>query len=148
MCPGWIREGQILSTPHSSFNTQYSPFELVFGRKPNEIPFLASKTIDPIYNIDNFALETRFKLQNAQKWANDLLQQSNCANKHAYDKNTNPIGIFVNDKVMLVNENRHKHEPLYKGPYIVRKISDQNVKIMAENSKKAKLVHKNNIRKY
>lgn len=136
------------TTPHTSFNTEYSPFELVFGKKPTKIPFLQENKIDPVYNFDNFALETKFKIQNAQSLAIDLLNKTKLNTKAQFDKKSKPLELNINDQVVLKNEARHKHEALFKGPYLVKEINNPNIVILDKNTNKTKTVHKNNIRKY
>lgn len=62
-----------------------------------------------------------------------------------HDEHLNPCNIKLNDKVMLRNEARHKHEPMFKGPYIVIGIDEPNAIIKDENSNKTRTVHKNNL---
>lgn len=135
-------------SPHISYDAKYTPFELVFGRKCPTPNILHSEKIDPIYNIDNYALETRYKLQTAQKIAHDLINKSKYRAKLNADKRSNPINVNIDDKVILIDETRGKHDPLYTGPYKIIEIIGENVKILDINKNKNKLVHKNNIRKY
>lgn len=135
-------------TPHSTFNNQYSPFELTFGKTPEIFELINTQNIDPIYNIDNYAKEIKFKLQTAHRQAVQLIEKSKLKNKAIYDQKSKPIDLKVNDKIILVNENRNKHESLYKGPFIITKIIESNIEILDINSKKTQIVHKNNVRKY
>lgn len=135
-------------TPHSSFKNRYSPYELMFGKQVNDLEIINNDVIDPLYNIDNYALEFRYRLQTAYKNAINLLIESKNKNKEFFDKKCNPLNIAIGDKVILVAEGKTKHEPLYKGPFQVTKIMDTNVEILDINNNKSKIVHKNNIRKY
>jgi hypothetical protein len=137
------------TTPHSSLNFNYTPFELVFGRKVNTLTCLNSTHIDPLYNSENYAKEVRFRLQQAQTHAKYLLEQAKERRKIGYDKNSRPLKVEVGDKIIVVDETRHKHEPIYAGPFIITKIMEPNVEILdILNQNKLKIVHKNNIRKY
>lgn len=136
------------TTPHSSFNHKYSPFELVFGRIPNPPIFFSQNQIEPIYNFDSLATQLKFKLQLAHKHAKILLENSKIRNKNNYDKSIKPINLNINDKVLIVDETRNKHNPIYKGPYVIELIDECNVTIFDPKKQKTKLVHKNNIRKY
>lgn len=136
------------TTPHTSFDTKYTPFQLVYGYTPNEIPFLHTDKIDPVYNIDSFAIETKYKLQNAQKLANELLQRAKRQSKALQDANSRPINVKIGDTVMILQENRHKHEALHRGPFHIIDINEPNVTVIDKTSNKTKTVHKNNIRKY
>lgn len=136
------------TTPHTSFNYQYTPFELTFGKRSREIMFLGQEKIDPLYNVDSLAKEIKFRLQNAHKRAAELIKKSKEIVKINYDTKCRPIDLKLNDKVVLVNESRQKFDPVYSGTYIVIKIIDHNVEIEDVNTKKRKLVHKDNVRKY
>lgn len=135
-------------SPHYSFNQNYSPFELVYNRKPNIPDFLLTDKIEPVYNFDNYVHEARYRLHYALKHARNFLKQSKINNKIIYDKKANPINISIGDQVVLKDETRNKHESLYTGPYVITKIDSVNVEIKNINNNKTKLVHKNNIRKY
>lgn len=136
-------------TPHTTFNYQYTPFELTFGKKLQEIEMLNQNVVDPIYNVEDLAKEIKFRLQTAQKRAAELIIKAKENNKKEYDKNTRSIEIQINDKVILVDGSRNKFDPYYTGPYVVKEIMDQNVEIIdINNNNKTKIVHKNNIRKY
>lgn len=126
--------------PHTSYSEKYTPFELVFGRK-RSLPNFSSK-IDPIYNIDNYYAEIKYKIQNANRSAKELIERHKIQNKLQHDRNAKPINIKINDKVVLCEENRHKHNPLYMGPYVILDIMDENVKIQDVNRKKEKIVQK------
>lgn len=135
-------------TPHSTFLHAYSPFELTFGKRPTPFEFTENQTIDPLYNYDNYAKEIRFRLQTAHKQAMELIEKSKLRNKQYYDKMAKPNDFKVSDKILIIDETRHKHEPIYKGPYIIDKINDCNLEIIDINTNKRKIVHKNNARKY
>lgn len=134
------------NSPHSSYFHKYTPFELVFGKKCN-LPEFDNK-IDPVYNIDNYVAELKYKLQHASKAAREMIIKHKNDNKKCHDKNARPLELQINDKVVLCENNRHKHEAIYSGPYIVEEIFDENVKISNPSTKKDKIVHKNNVRKY
>lgn len=136
------------TTPHSTFEYQYTPFELTFGKKLQDIEILNQGKITPIYNIDNLAKEIKYRLQHAHKRATELIEKSKLRNKNNYDKNSKPIELKIGDKVILLDETRHKLQPIYKGPFLVHKIEDYNIEILDVNTSKTKIVHKDNIRKY
>lgn len=136
------------TTPHHAYNLQYTPFELTFGKKPSCIEFLNSNEIDPIYDTENVVKEIKYRLQNAQKLAAKLIDKYKNELKLSYDKKSRPITLKVDDRVVLVIGNRNKLEPLYKGPYIVTNILNNNIEIKDINSDEIKLVHKDNVRKY
>lgn len=136
------------TTHHTSFNHQFTPYELVFAKNHNSVEVIMDNKIDPIYDVENFAKEAKYRLQTTNLLAKELLEKTKIRSKKQYDKTANPIDININDKVMLSNENRHKHDPLYKGPFIVTNINSPNVTITDPKTNQEKTVHKNNIRKY
>ena len=136
------------STPHSSLNFLYTPFQLMFGKDTNSLTCIEQDRVDPLYNIDNVAKEVRFRLQNAHKHANELLSRSKAESIRQSEKGSRSIDIKEHDKVVLVKESSHKHEPVFKGPFVVTKVIHPNVEIYDVNNAKTKIVHKNNVRKY
>lgn len=94
----------------------YTPFELVFGRK--RYLSESSTKLDPIYNIENYYLELKYRLQHAHKVAVELINKSKNNIKIQHDKHARPLQVQVGDKVLLCN-NRHKHDAMYSGPYIM-----------------------------
>lgn len=136
------------STPNSNFNFNYSPFELVYAKKPNIPEHILTGKTDPLYNIDNFSKEMKFRLQKTHTEIRNFLEKSKETNKTAYDTKTNSIQIKINDKILLQSGARHTLDSIYTGPYIVKNITDTNVTIFDEKSKKYQTVHKNRIRKY
>lgn len=135
-------------TPNSSLNFKYTPFELIYNRNPIGLDDLNSEKISPIYDYDNYVKEAKFLLQTAHAEAKTLLENAKELNKLYYDKKCKPINLIVGDKVLLIDEKRNKLDPIFKGPYIIEEVLDQNIKIFDPNTLKYKLVHKNRIRKY
>lgn len=135
-------------SPHSTFKNKYTPFELMFGRQPNNLKILNNAIIDPLYNHDNYALEFKHRLQTAFKNANQLIIEAKNRNKQIFDKNCNPSNIKIGDKIVTIREQRTKLDPLYNGPFQVIKILHPNIEILDINTGKTKIIHKNNCRKY
>lgn len=134
------------TTPHTSFDFRFSPFELVFGKQPGIFPFTGS--IDPVYNIDNYANEVKFKIQHAHKFAQELLHRTKVESKKLFDKNAKPIEYKLNDEVLLMDFTRSKLEPIYKGPYKVVGIDGTNLNLLEINTNKHYKTHKNKTVKY
>lgn len=133
---------------HSSLDHKYTPFELVFARELNIPNIILNNGVDPLYNIDDYAKEAKYRLQVTNAMAKELLEKSKCRAKRAYDTKINPLELKINDRVKLINENRHKHDHMYKGPFIVIGIESPNVTIIDPTTNKTKITHKNNVRKY
>jgi hypothetical protein len=135
-------------TPHSSLDLKYTPYELVFGKKPYLFDILQTNDIDPLYNIDNIAKELKYKLQTAHNMANKLLEISKLKNKRHYDKNSNIISLAIGDKVLVTNEESHKLDKKFLGPFEVSKIIDKNVEVIDKDTNKTIIIHKNRVKKY
>lgn len=132
---------------HSSYDNKYTPYELVFCKKPI-LPFeWLNGQIDPLYNIDDFVQEARFRLQVAHKDARQLIDKMKLRNKLLYDKSAKPIEVNVGEKVKLIVKPYNKYDFVYEGPYTIKSISGLNVEII-DDKNKTKTVHKDRIRLY
>ncbi|KAG7310106.1 hypothetical protein JYU34_004645 [Plutella xylostella] len=131
------------STVHTE--TKYTPYELVFGKQCN-IPCRINNEIDPLYNIDSYPLQLKYRLQVALKDARNNLIISKQKRKEMYDKSANPIVYAKDDLVLLKNETGRKLDPLFDGPYTVLEDVDCNVKVIKDG--KVQLVHKNRTKPY
>lgn len=80
-------------------------------------------------------------MQVSQQEARNNLIKSKIVRKSKYDKNVNPIMYKKDDLVLIKNENRHKMDPLYLGPYTVIRDLAPNVEISKDG--KLDVVHKN-----
>lgn len=96
------------TTNQSSFNDKYSPYELVYGKKPLFPKDFNTANVDPIYNIDNFAKIAKYRLQRANKIAGQILEKMKLRNKNLFDKKAKPSDLRVNDKVLTVVEPYNK----------------------------------------
>lgn len=133
---------------NSSINHKYTPYELVFSKKP-VLPndFLCGR-VDPIYNFEDFTKEAKYRLQNAHIEAINLIGKLKLRNKAYYDKITNPIDIKENEKVLVKKEPYDKHNPIYAGPFVVQEVQGSNAKIFNEKTNKTKIIHKDRLIKY
>lgn len=131
------------TTPNSV--TNYTPFELMFGRVAG---FRNSKTftdISPLYNFDSYAQEMRYRLQTAYERTKALIEVDK-TKRVTRDVTTklNPIVLRVGDKVRLRTENRNKLDPFYEGPYLVKAL-DNNNNVTISKGRKDTTVHKNRL---
>jgi len=64
----------------------YCPYELVFG-KTNNLPkqINSIEIIEPIYNIDDYARESKYRLEEAYKRARIMKEKNKNNNKILYD---------------------------------------------------------------
>jgi len=70
----------------------YCPYELVFGKR-NNLPkqFNSRENIEPIYNIDDYAKESKYRFEVAYKRARTLIEENKENNKILYDQKINNI---------------------------------------------------------
>lgn len=133
------------TTVHTS--TNYTPYELVFGKKPI-IPTRFFQTTEPQYNYDNYALDLKRIMQETHKIARENLIKKKDSNKQYYDQNANILELHVGDKVLLKEQN--KKNTLcsnWSGPYEVIMIHD-NENITIKKGRKDYRIHINNTKKY
>lgn len=126
--------------------TKLTPFELVFGKKCCLPSNLSNNVVDPLYTIDNYPLELKFRLQQAQKEARDNLLNSKLKRKINYDLNMKPIMYKPDDLILVKNEVGGKLDSVYLGPFKVVKDVSPNVEIVKDN--KIDVIHKNRTKLY
>lgn len=121
--------------------TQYTPYELVFGKKCILPTNLKNIEIDPVYNYESYPKELKFRLQTAQKDAFQHLIESKNKRKLLYDEKINPITYKTGDLILVKNESGNKLDNIYEGPYTVIEDISPNVKI--NKNDKIDVIHKN-----
>jgi len=133
------------TTVHTS--TKYTPYELVFGKKPI-IPSAFLQAPEPLYNYDDYALDLKRVMQETHRTARDNLIEKKNTNKKYYDQSTNPLELHVGDKVLLKEQN--KKNTLcsnWTGPYEITMIHD-NENITIKKGRRDYRIHVNNTKKY
>lgn len=126
--------------------TQYSPYELVFGKRCN-IPSNLTNTLDPVYNFHDYPVELKYRLQKSQLDARDNIDSSKQIRKVRYDSYVNIVNYKPGDFVLIKNEAcKTKLDPLYLGPFEVLKDVEPNIVIKYKNQEK--LIHKNRTKLY
>jgi len=133
------------TTPSMAHN--YFPYELVFG-KTNNLPkqFNSIENIEPIYNIDDYARESKYRLEVAYKKTRIMIEKNKENNKIVYDQKIKNIDISVGDQVLLRNETGHKLDYQYTGPYKQTEIGKRNNIIITNNKNKKQTVHKDRLK--
>lgn len=142
----WIQYFTFAFNTTPNVDTEYSPFELIFGklpRLPNDELTKPQKT----HNLDNYANELKTRLRYSIQRARELILAVKEKRKLESTKKQNSIDIKIGDLVLVKVENIKKHQNPYKGPYKVIDINDLNVVIEIEKSK-LKTLHKNILKKY
>jgi len=131
------------TTPHTV--TKFSPYEVLFGRKCN-LPGSLQQTPQPLYNYEDIVKDIKFKLQNCHAKAQENL--INFKHKQQRKVKSNAIEFKENDIVLLKVEARGKLEPLWKGPYEIRKIEWPNATIQEIGKRRHQVVHTNRLKQY
>jgi len=99
--------------------------------------FNTIKNIEPIYNIDDYARESKYRLEIEHKRCGIMIEENKRKNKEFFDLTANDIDISIGDKVLLKNETGHKLDSKYTGPYTVESLED-NENIIISNNKNMK----------
>lgn len=134
-----------------SYNTtpsadhEYTPFELIFGRKCNDIQFLATQKIDPLYNHDSYNHELRYRLQITHSKVLQKIVKSKTLRTNRMNENIKTTPINIGDLVFLKSENNYKLDQVHSGPYKIIKLTDSNATI--QNDEKTVEVHKSRLLK-
>lgn len=126
--------------------TNYTPFELVYGRKCKLPSNLSGDIVQPLYNHESYPKELKYRLQLSQKEARDNLLKSKTKRKTKYDLKMNIVKYKANDKILLKNELGNKLNSVYLGPYKV--LNDVSPNVEVEIDGKTVLVHKNRTKPY
>lgn len=142
---GWIKFYSFVYNTTSHTDTDYTPFELIFGRKANLPQDIFKNKVDPVYNVEQYCNELKYKLQKSNLIAKEKLIKEKHNRLQNLNKYTNSIKISKGDLVYITNENRKKLDPHYIGPYKVKEVQEQNCKLEELNSRKLTIVHKNRI---
>lgn len=132
-------------TQHESNGNMYSPYKLIFSKNSSMPHEIFSGGVDPLYNVDNFALESKFRLQKAHEFSKKIIDKLKIRNKHYYEKNSTPIKIEIGEMVFLNKEPYNKLSEIKSGPFKIIEIDYPNV-ILDMNNKNYK-VHMNRISK-
>jgi hypothetical protein len=144
----WVKYYSFCYNTTPLFENGYTPFELVFAHKAKLPMDFDTKSIDPIYNIDNYAKELKFRLQKALTTTKEFMKNRKQKTKDYYDQNEKISNFKIGDKVFLQIENRRKLDPVYKGPYLIIHINEPNATIKFEETGKTQIKHKNRLKLY
>jgi len=120
---------------HVNETTQHSPFELVYGRSP-KLPADSTLTFQKsVYqDIDDYAANIKQHFAESLTHIQNKLQQNQSKYKETYDKKTHNIEYKIGDLVLKENQSikkglAQKFQPLFNGPYTIRKIKYPNITI-------------------
>lgn len=130
------------------FSTNYTPFELVFG-KNNPVPIGKLEFNEKSYaNLEDYSQELKIRLKQALADARNYQIQQKEKRKIFYDNKykTNNKNIEIGDFILIKKEDRHKLEPIWHGPHEVVSIDNSNCYVKIRN--KLNKIHLDNVRKY
>ena len=144
----WIKYAVFVYNTTPNTSTKFTPFELVFGRKP-EIPSVFSNPPEVRYNYEVYSNELKARLQHANALARRNLLSSKERSKEQYDKHAKPSSFRVGDTVFLKNDATQKGKNkklsnLWSGPYDVISTNGVNSTIFVKN--KPVIVHNNRLK--
>ncbi len=141
----WLQVYAFAYNTTPSYYHSYTPFELVFGKKSNLVENFMENNVTPIYNADDYSKIVKYHLETSLKRAKNIIQNEKLRRKKYYDKNhNNPITVKVGNKIFIKNQNRHKLDKFYNGPYeVIEILNNNNIKIKINN--KEHIIHKNNV---
>ncbi|PNF41072.1 hypothetical protein B7P43_G06245 [Cryptotermes secundus] len=131
------------TTPHSV--TKYTPYEVLFGRIAN-IPGKLQREPQPLYNFEDIVMDIKQKMQSCQQIAKERLIKFKEAQKEKVK--CNEYLFKENDLALLKVESRQKLDPIWKGPYEIKKIISPNAIIQEVGKRKHQEVHINRLKPY
>lgn len=129
-------------TPHT--DTNYTPYELIFGKLFNSINYSANRM--PIYNLDSYANELKVRLHEAHQKAKEMLDD--VKQKRILKQNREPVDFRINDKVVIKNESLIRFSNPYLGPYVILERLGCNSRIKNIITGKISLVHNDRLKLY
>lgn len=107
----WIKfyEFSYNTTQHTDID--YTPYELVFGRKANIPQSILETRVEPLYNLDDYYSELKYKLQKTNEVARKYLIDQKIKRTNELNQNIRPVHVSIGDIVYITNENRKKIRP-------------------------------------
>lgn len=115
--------------------TNYTPYELIFGHKP----FIPDSIYDPSPNTTypEYLKMLCHRLKLSRDKAVENIQHSKEKSKVYYDNHTRSVKYNVGDLVYLKNHLRLRKalSPLWKGPYKILKVHDNNTATLLINNR-------------
>jgi hypothetical protein len=118
---------------------------VLFGRIAN-IPGKLQRKPQPLYNFEDIVLDIKQRMQNCQQIARKKLIKFKESQREKVSFNN--YEFQVNDLVLLRIENRQKLDPLWRGPFEIKKIQGSNAVIQEVGKRKYQEVHINRLKPY
>jgi RNase H-like domain found in reverse transcriptase/Reverse transcriptase (RNA-dependent DNA polymerase)/Integrase zinc binding domain/Integrase core domain len=128
--------------------TNYTPYELLFGKKCNLYTELSSKlqTLKPVYNFESYVSQLKIKMKKAHEEANERQRKLKEKRKEKWDENIIEKKISEGDLVLVRGEANHKLDRVFEGPFKVIKTEFPNAILDVKNRHVP--IHVNRIKKY
>lgn len=134
---------------HVHAATKFTPFELIFGHKP-QLPSSITSAPEFRYTYDSYHNQLQHRLQKSHEIARNNLIDGKEKSKGRYDQSSANHNFKKGDSVYLRNEKTKvglskKLSPNFEGPYEVTEIHDfpnVTIKIKNKNTK----VHTNHLK--
>lgn len=130
--------------------TGFTPFELVYARKPSENLLVKSNVNEPTSEYIQRLVRAR---EQVEETAKKSMQRKLEKQRVYYNQNyrLRNINLKTGDKVLVKNESTHpgfskKLEPKFYGPMTVLEVHDQH--LIVEYNSERRPVHKSKVRKY
>lgn len=131
---------------HSS--TQYSPYELLFGREAN-LPFQNATEVDKLYNYDDYVLFLKSTLQKIAIDAREFAIRQKEVRKKFFDRKAIAWSPQIGSLVKLKSNKskiKSKLDPIYSGPFKIIESDGETLSVLINN--KVKKMHKNHFQPY
>ena len=144
-------------------STNFTPFELMFNRKPKipiDIFYPAIKpdkstgentTIDFNFKLGSYAETTQKKLEEIYKQVKENNELQMTKAKIRYDRQSRACDFKINDLVVMLDSTRKKLEPRWNGPWVIKdKTNDLNYILSATHTKRKKetICHQNRLKRW
>ncbi|KAL4240541.1 hypothetical protein ACF0H5_001333 [Mactra antiquata] len=138
------------ATKHET--TGFSPFELMFGRKPR-LPIDTMFSVDDVNSLKSeYVKDLQVKMQLSQDIATKVSEKSREKQKKLYDKKAKAVNLKVGDQVLvkiLAFSGPHKLSDKYEDKlYVIKhqKDGDIPVFIVADDEGNERTLHRNQLR--
>lgn len=130
---------------HYHQSTNFTPFELVFGNKA-QIPNSFHTSPDFRYTYEDYHQNLKLRLKQSFEIARKNLVKSKETSKSYYDSKVNFQDFQVNDFVYIKDKSTHsglnkKLQPMYKGPYRIIKVNQNNTCVLEIKANKLQTYH-------
>lgn len=132
-------------TKSTTSDLKFSRYELTF-RHPVNLPNEIVNKINPVYNLDNYWKELKFRFQIAHKETAAILEKIKARSKVQYDKSIHPVSFKIGDKIKIQKDPYDKFKHIHQGSFEMVEINEPNVTVNMNGQKY--IVHKNRILRY